>query len=443
MLIKRDRIIPRHMEEHINDLTSYGKMVAITGARGCGKTTLAQKIAKERGMEFISLDDPATCRQARRNPEGLLKSVERTGTVIDEIEKAPRLGRYLRGYSKNHPKPEKFIMTSSIKQLTRPSIRYESRISRAELSTFSQSEIEGLSSPGGFLTNALEGHLSDDQPHEKSVDLWPRVWRGSYPRAVLAENSKESWQWLKGHENLLINRYMKDSFGIRSHDKFQKFLLYLAENSGHWFRPSTIARELGTKTRTIRHWLFFLREADIIDFFHNESMSKFPSSDPRRGGYKVHFLDSGLLASLCGWSSLDTIIHPENRLALLKSFVHGELRKLMIHLGGFSYLSSCEWNNGTKVEFVFNGGPGLVGIDVKASPSLTSSDFDGLRSLEKMTKDYYSEFHERLISGVVFYPGHEVHCSEDGFYGLPVGKLWAPSQEQSKKLPILKEAAMA
>ena len=441
MLIKRDGTCLRHVEKKINRLINSGKMVAISGAHGCGKTTLAKKIAKERGLEFVSLDDPAICKQARRDPKGLLESFDSTGVVIDEIQKAYPLGRRLGSHSRHHPRPDKFIITSPIKALTRPSVYPGSEMRRVELSPFSQSEIEGASSPGGFLDDALKGNLSADQPYEKSADLWGRIWRGGYPRSVLAKSHEESWQWRKNYENFLKNIYMKETFRIRSHDKFKKFLLYLAENYGDWFQPSTIARKLNTKTRTITHWMFCLREAYIIDWSHNNSMTIPRLSDPRAGD-KVHFLDSGLLASLRGWSSLDTIIHPENRLALLRSFVYGELNKLIIHWGGFRHLDSYEHLGGAKVDFVFHVGSRIVGIDVKASSSLKSSDFEGLRSLKKEV-DENPELDYELIYGVVFYAGEEVHCSGDGFYALPVGRLWAASQETSKELPILKEAAMA
>ena len=439
MLIKRDGTYLRHAEEDINDILDSGKMVAISGAHGCGKTTLAKKIAKERGLEFVSLDDPATYKQARRNPKGLLESLDSTGAVIDEIQKAHVLGEYLVEHLKPHP--NKFMVTSSIRELTRPFIDFGGKKRRVELSPFSQSEIEGASSPGGFLDDTLKGMLSEDQPCEKPVDLWSRIWRGGYPRSVLAQSSEESWLWRKNYEHLLKNIYMKETFKIRSHDKFKKFLLYLAENYGDWFQPSTIARKLNTKTRTITHWMFCLREAYIIDWSHNNSMTIPRLSDPRAGD-KVHFLDSGLLASLRGWSSLDTIIHPENRLALLRSFVYGELNKLIIHWGGFRHLDSYEHLGGAKVDFVFHVGSRIVGVDVKASSSLKSSDFEGLRSLKKEV-DENPELDYELIYGVVFYAGEEVHCSDEGFYGFPVGRLWAASQETSKELPILKEAAMA
>ena len=448
-LIKQDGIRPRHLESDINRRINSKKMVAITGARGCGKTTLAQKIAKERGMEFISLDDPTTCNQALRNPEGLLKSVDSTGAVIDEVQKAPELGEYLASYSRYHPRPHRFMMTSSIKSLVRlpvnqPSIFSAGNITRVELSTFSQAEIEGSSSPYGFLEDALEGNLSLDQSYEKSVDLWPRIWRGCYPAAVLAKNPKESLRWLKDYENLLKNRYMRESFNIRSYDKFNKFLQYLAENSGNWFHLRTIAKKLNVKTRTVDNWMFFLREAYIIDWSRNESMSNFRSSDPRNiyKGYKVYFLDSGLLASLRGWSSLEAILHPEHRLSMLKSFVYGELNKFTVRDGRISHVAGYEHSNGAKVEFLFQAASGTIGIDVKASPTLKSSDFEGLRCLKRQA-DEEPEFDEKIISGVIFYTGEETHCSDEGFYAFPVGMLWAYAREKSKEFPVLREAAMA
>ena len=441
MLVKRDGFIPRHAEKYINNAMNHEKMLAVSGAPGCGKSTLAKKIAEERGMEYVSLNDPITYKQARRDPKGFLENLAITGGVIDEIQKDLRLAKFLRGYLNVVPTPGRFMVTSPIRTLVRPSFYFGGEATRLELGTLFQSEIEGSSSPCSFLVDALEGKISPDDPCGRLVDLWPRILRGSYPRAVLAESIEESMTWLKSYKNRLKNSFMKETFMIRSHDKFKKFLLYLAENSGGWFCKSTIARKLNVKVKTLSHWMLCLHNADIITWVHNHTMSEFRSSDPRRG-YKVHFLDSGLLASLRGWSNLDSIFDSAKRQSLLASFVHGELRKSMgvgSGLLGLSTLNCYETNSGAKVDFVLNAGPGVVGVVVKASSALKSSDFEGLRSLKKEMEEYEDVCGGQLTSGVVFHAGEEIYCTDEGFYGLPVGMLWAPSQVKAEKIPAYSE----
>ena len=186
-------------------------------------------------------------------------------------------------------------------------------------------------------------------------------------------------------------------------------------------------------------------DAYVIDRTRNDTMSDFRSLDLRRG-YKFHFLDSGLLASLRGCHSLDSILDPKNRRSLLRSFVYGELRKLMSDMWGLPYLRSYENSSGARVDFVLHTARGVVGVDVKtSSSSLKSSDFEGLRSLKKEMKEYYSEFGDTLTCGVVFHTGEETYLSDEGFYGVPVGMLWAPLQVKAEEseLGVLREAAGA
>ena len=82
---------PRLLERQLGrDLADY-PVVAVMGARQVGKTTLARKVGRERGLAYVTLDDRDTRQRAIDDPEGLLESIASAGAVIDEIQRVPEL----------------------------------------------------------------------------------------------------------------------------------------------------------------------------------------------------------------------------------------------------------------------------------------------------------------------------------------------------------------
>jgi hypothetical protein len=63
------------------------------------------------------------------------------------------------------------------------------------------------------------------------------------------------------------------------------------------------------------------------------------------------------------------------------------------------------------------GGRELVGIEVKASATVTSGDFRGLRKLAALAGD-------RFVAGVVLYDGESSVSFGERQFAVPVRSLW-------------------
>ena len=71
-----------------------------------------------------------------------------------------------------------------------------------------------------------------------------------------------------------------------------------------------------------------------------------------------------------------------------------------------------------EVDLVLERGPHeLVGVEIKASATLTPADFRGLRKLKEATG-------QRFKAGVVLYDGEACAGFGDGLYAVPVRMLW-------------------
>jgi len=84
MYLRKSEIL---LKELLNDF----RILYLTGARQVGKTTLARKIAKDMGMQYISLEDKTALASARYDPHGFIDSLKEHPVVLDEFQYAPEL----------------------------------------------------------------------------------------------------------------------------------------------------------------------------------------------------------------------------------------------------------------------------------------------------------------------------------------------------------------
>jgi putative addiction module CopG family antidote len=81
-------VIPRHLTARITEALHDTPVVYLQGARQTGKSTLAQAIAAERGMDYLTLDTAAVFSAADWDPEGFVAGLEGPA-VIDEVQRVP------------------------------------------------------------------------------------------------------------------------------------------------------------------------------------------------------------------------------------------------------------------------------------------------------------------------------------------------------------------
>ncbi|MCW3058391.1 MAG: hypothetical protein JWQ02_212, partial [Capsulimonas sp.] len=131
--------------------------------------------------------------------------------------------------------------------------------------------------------------------------------------------------------------------------------------------------------------------------------------------------DTGLAASLLG---LDLArLQSESVLLgqLLENFVTMEVMKLagvsVVQPQLFHYRTTA----GAEVDLLLEDAAGrLVGIEVKATATVTSGDFRGLRTLDAAAPG-------RLHRGIVLYTGPHVIPFGDRLFAVPIQALWSGS----------------
>jgi predicted AAA+ superfamily ATPase len=133
---------------------------------------------------------------------------------------------------------------------------------------------------------------------------------------------------------------------------------------------------------------------------------------------KLYFGDTGLLINQLGVGK-DVILNQGRLLgALLENFVFLELLKMTSWAKSPIDLYHYRMHTGAEVDLVLENRAGqIVGIEVKATETISSDDWKGLSVLSE-------EMGEKMVRGIIFYPGKEIVALRKNLLALPLSTLW-------------------
>jgi uncharacterized protein len=134
---------------------------------------------------------------------------------------------------------------------------------------------------------------------------------------------------------------------------------------------------------------------------------------------KLHFLDSGLLASMLGLGKSALKLDRSPLGPVLETFVYGELVKMLPYTASRLRMFHYRDKDKVEVDFVLEDQAGnVVGIEVKAAATALAPDFRGLRRLAERAGD-------RFRCGILLYDGVHTLPFGKGLFAVPVASLWA------------------
>jgi len=181
------KLLARHSETALTEALADTRVVLVTGARQCGKSTLLGLVAKGRDAEWRNLDAAATRQAAAADPDGFVDSAGLM--VIDEIQRVPDLLLAIKEQVDADPRPGRYLLSGSARVLALRGLpdTLPGRIETIELWPFSQGEIDGL--PEGFVDAAFTdpGALNHTSAVSRG-EYAERILRGGFPEAVARAN---------------------------------------------------------------------------------------------------------------------------------------------------------------------------------------------------------------------------------------------------------------
>ncbi len=404
-----ERFVERRVEEALSDTP----VVLIVGPRRAGKTTLVRKMG-EAGRTYITLDDQTVLAAAQSDPIGFVRGLNRA--IIDEVQRAPDLLLAIKKAVDEDYRPGRFLLTGSANVLTLPRVAdsLAGRIETIRMLPLARAEIEGRAS--AFLEHLFNGKFQSDSQAIVGDDLVRLVLLGGFPEAIARESERRRQDWARSYLTSVLTRDLRDIADVEKLTELPKFVRLLAEHSGQLVNYSQFGAAIDVSHKTGQRYVGLLEQVFLVStlqpWFTNtlKRIAKTP---------KLHFLDSGLLGTVRGLG-FDRVKADRGQFgSLLESFVFSEILKLMtasdLRLTPYHFRDQQM----REVDIVLERDDGMIaGIEIKASATVKSSDFGGLRTLMGACGD-------RFAYGVVLYDGADVVPFGDGLAAVPLSSLWA------------------
>lgn len=364
-------MIPRAATTTLQTLALGYPILAITGPRQSGKTTLARSTFPEK--PYVSLEDLDTRAFAEEDPRGFLDRYA-NGAIVDEAQRCPALFSYLQTRVDAHQRMGEFVLTGSqqfglLSQITQS---LAGRVGLVQLLPFSVQELQSAQ----MLPQRMEEVL----------------WRGLYP--PLYDRALAPTQWFANYTTTYVERDVRQIVEVQSLSLFQRFLKMCAARCGQLLNMSSLANDCGVSHKTIGAWLSVL-EAGYVVFLlrpHHQNFGKRLVKTP-----KLYFHDTGLAAYLMGITDSDHLaIHPA-RGALFENLVIGEHMKQRFNQGLASNLYFWRNNTGEEVDLVLEEGAQLQPVEIKSSQTFNAAFVDGLTKWARYAGD--AALPARLVYG--------------------------------------------
>lgn len=409
-----DSFVIRHAEAPIRTALADTRIVAIVGPRQSGKTTLAQRIARDENRPFITLDDVQFRHFARNDPIGLVRDLP--FAAFDEVQRAPELILALKKRVDENPGPGSYLITGSV-DLFKGSISPDSlagRVETIELLPFSQAEIAALG-PSRFLDRAFSGDFSAFEARGSTSDLIERTLAGGFPEALSRALPARRQAWFRAYARSLAERDVSDIAAVTKLDEMVRLIDHAAVSAGQLLNMSQLGSRLGVDSKTVDRWLALLEHMFVV-----RRVRAWRRSGLKRlvKAPKLHFLDAGLLAALRQQGAAKIAGDRQLLGPLLECFVYAELAKVVALSAETATISHYRDKDGLEVDFVVEKSSGeIVGIEVKASATLRPRDFRGLERLREAAG-------ERFVRGIVLHDGEHVQQTGSRLFGMPVSMLW-------------------
>ena len=337
-------MIPRTLAETLLRLARNFPVVAVTGPRQSGKTTLARAVFADK--PYVSLEDPIERTFAMEDPRGFLARFEK-GAVFDEAQRWPDLFSYLQGMVDTERAPGRFVLTGS-QQF-------------GLLAGVTQS----LAGRVG-LTRLLPLTFDEMPASSQQLTIDSMLLLGGYP--LLHSQPIMASDWFASYVATYIERDVRQVLNVQDMGAFQRFLRLCAGRSGQLLNLSTLAGEAGISHSTARAWLSVLESSDLVFLLppYHRNFGKRLVKTP-----KLYFLDSGLACWLLGVRSPEVLaLHP-SRGALFETWVVAEFVKGRFKLDMPADLYFWRDNNGLEADLVFEMGTRLQPVEIKSGQTVT------------------------------------------------------------------------
>lgn len=351
-------MIARLQTQKIKEMAKLFPVLALTGPRQSGKTTLLKACFQD--YRYVSLENLQQREFATQDPEGFLKLYNQY-VIFDEIQRVPALFSYLQEKVDESQLPGQFILSGSQNFLLMQSISQTlaGRVYLMDLLPLTYEEIKPYAA----------GEIAEE------------IIRGAYPRVVSMGINPQDY--FPSYIQTYVERDVRTLLNIHDLTKFKKFITLLAHQTGQLFNASSLAVKLGVKPPTIQRWLSLL-EASYIAFTlvpWHQNLAKRSIKTP-----KLYFYDTGLLCFLLGIHSSENLAESTYKGALFENYVVLEILKHQKARGIATPLAFYRDHDQHEIDLIIEGPQQTQLIEMKANFTVKPEHLKSLHYLDQKLK---------------------------------------------------------
>lgn len=404
---------PRFLRQKLQAALQDTPVVLIHGPRQCGKTTLARTWEAEAGYAYLSFDNDIQRAAAQSDPVAFVADLP-DRCILDEVQRVPALFTSIKLTVDRDRRPGRFIFTGSANILTLPKIA-DSLAGRMEiLRLYPLAQAELHHRPAGILDALFRNQVKPGKSRRLGRELAGLMVAGGYPAALSRASGKRSAAWYRDYIESLIVKDVQEYARISSLEALPRLMEMAAGQTSNLLNIANLASPFELTRPTIKEYLILLESLFLLDrvpAWHRNRLNRLIKTP------KLHIGDTGVACALLG---IDTDALWEDRKLLgqmLESFVFQELRKLASWREEPVRFSHFRNKDGVEVDLVLESGRQLLGIEIKASATVTADDFKGLRKLKEAVGKPFT-------CGAVFYDGDATVRFGEDLIAVPVTRLW-------------------
>ena len=348
----------RKIEETILEASKYFSVIAVSGPRQSGKSTLLTQLFPL--YEKYSLKDLNILDYAKNDPIAFLNQTDE-GMFINEIQRCPQLLDYIQGIVDNNPKRHFALSGSSnFEVMKNLSETLAGRAGVFELLPMSIQEVTG----------------------KVDLDNLNQIlYNGLYPSICAKKNIAKFFY--PSYVRTYLEKDVRDLLQIKDQIRFTKFLKLCAARIGSLFNASELGAEVGVSSKTISHWLSVLQASYLITLLpsYYENIPKRLVKSP-----KLYFNDPGLACYLLDIETPQQLDRDKMRGAIFENMIVMEAIKHRYNMGLEGGVFFYRDSNQNEVDILIKQEGELTAIEVKSSMTYSSSFEKTLTQIEGWIK---------------------------------------------------------
>ena len=361
--------INRKYEITLKNLSDQFPVVMVTGARQVGKTSLVRRVFPD--ISYVSLDLPSMAEQAEQNSDSFLGS-QSEPLIIDEVQYAPSIFRYLKARIDADKKTGRFILTGS-----------QNFLLMQEIS-------ESLAGRCGVL-NMMNLSWSEVTESFKTQEEPEYIFNGGFPE-LYARPEIDPHFWHASYLSTYLERDVRNILNVGSLRDFDRFLRAVAARTAQILSYSELARDVGIAPNTAKQWISVLQASGQIILLepYYKNLGKRLVKSP-----KLYMMDTGLAAFLMGFQNWAGVMRHPVVGALWETYVITQVVKHYHSQGKIVPLWFWRTIHGAEVDLLIEQGGQFIAIEAKYAENPDKTSLKGINALKKLYGD------ENIISGYI------------------------------------------